>query len=90
MYRLHKKTIRNMQPRNTRAAQSSYSKGLLTIAAIMLLVPLSVGAFYLWYPTLLFWAVQALLLLCTVSVSILDSYLGRRHARQAAEAAARE
>ena len=77
-----------MQPRNTRAAQSNYSKGLLTIAAIMLLVPLSVGAFYLWYPTLLFWAVQALLLLCTVLVSILDSYLGRRHARQAAEAAA--
>jgi len=82
--------IRNMQPRNTRAAQSNYSKGLLTIAAIMLLVPLSVGAFYLWFPSLLFWAVQALLLLCTVSVSILDSYLGRRHARQAAEAAAKE
>ena len=79
-----------MQPRNTRAAQSNYSKGLLTIAAIMLLVPLSVGAFYLWYPTLLFWAVQALLLLCTVLVSILDSYLGHRHARQAAEAAAKQ
>ena len=54
------------------------------------LVPLSVGAFYLWFPAPLFWAVQALLLLCTISVSILDSYLGRRHARQAAEAAAKE